>query len=199
MARRARVVEVSEVACRCPRPERITDAERHAQWHELVVEQGGPAGLVDASTLRGARGLASADERRPARQLRGLEVDLDRALEAAEPLLPPAVKLQLDARDTSRDAAARHLPRSGTARHRVLDALGRARGAGATDEELQRHLAMPANTQRPRRVELVEAGYVRASGVIRQTAGGDRAIVWTITDAGRAVLAQLGPLPTEDA
>ena len=189
---------MTAVECGCPRPEGITNPERHAKWHALVVAQGGPAGVVNASTLRAARGLASADERRPRQTPARPRLDPD-VPAAVHDLLPPAVKVQLDAQDTSRDAAARHLPRSGTARHRVLDALGRARGAGATDEELVAHLAMNANTQRPRRVELVEAGYVRASGVIRQTTGGDRAIVWTITDSGRAVLAQLGPLPTGDA
>lgn len=45
-------------ACRCPQtPGRtITDPARHAAWHTLVVEQGGPAELVDLQALREARG-----------------------------------------------------------------------------------------------------------------------------------------------
>ena len=44
--------------CGCPTgPGRsITDEARHADWHRLVIEQGGPAGLVNAETLRAARG-----------------------------------------------------------------------------------------------------------------------------------------------
>jgi hypothetical protein len=35
----------------------ITDPARHAAWHALVVEQGGPAGAVNAETLQAARGF----------------------------------------------------------------------------------------------------------------------------------------------
>lgn len=83
---------------------------------------------------------------------------------------------------TSFQAAARVLGRTGTARRRVLEALI---DAEHTDEELQQLLRMPANTQRPRRVELVEDGYVRATLVSRPTASGTLSIVWTATENGR--------------
>lgn len=35
----------------------ITDPTQHAAWHTLVVEQGGPAGAVNAETLQAARGF----------------------------------------------------------------------------------------------------------------------------------------------
>lgn len=44
----------------CPCPGRITDPQRHAAWHELVVEQGGPAGAVDVVSLSRARGHREA-------------------------------------------------------------------------------------------------------------------------------------------
>lgn len=36
----------------------VCDVDRHLAWHALVVEQGGPAGVVNAETVREARGLA---------------------------------------------------------------------------------------------------------------------------------------------
>ncbi|MGZ4597438.1 MAG: hypothetical protein ACXV3V_10975 [Actinomycetes bacterium] len=47
------------VSCSCPQhPGRaITDPAGHAAWHQLVEEQGGPAGLVNLATLRAARGF----------------------------------------------------------------------------------------------------------------------------------------------
>lgn len=45
--------------CGCPAgPGRqISDQAKHAAWHALVVEQGGPAGEVSVDTLRAARGF----------------------------------------------------------------------------------------------------------------------------------------------
>lgn len=57
----------------CPCPGRITDPARHAAWHAEVVEQGGPAGLVNIDTLRAARGMrtpAPDDHRGRERNLR---------------------------------------------------------------------------------------------------------------------------------
>jgi hypothetical protein len=50
---------VNTYPCGCPKRvgHRIRDRELHLRWHELVVEQGGPAGRVDAYTLRDARGI----------------------------------------------------------------------------------------------------------------------------------------------
>lgn len=45
--------------CGCPTgPGRtVRDAAAHDAWHALVLEQGGPAGAVNATTLRAARGF----------------------------------------------------------------------------------------------------------------------------------------------
>lgn len=88
--------------------------------------------------------------------------------------------------ETSFAAAARFLGRSGTARRKVLLALILA---DSTDEELQSCLKMSANTERPRRVELVDAGYVASTSERRPTASGTRSIVWTATEFGRVMYA----------
>lgn len=83
---------------------------------------------------------------------------------------------------TSRAAAESIEPKTGTKRAVVLAFL-RGRGpAGATDDEMQREIPMGANTQRPRRVELLAARLIRDSGNERNTAGGDAAVVWVATE-----------------
>lgn len=101
------------------------------------------------------------------------------------PIDRPAVKVATRARPTSRAAAAVALPASGTARRSVLDAIA---DRPRTDEELQGDLAMAPNTERPRRVECVDYGWVQDSGYRRPTAAGQPSIVWTLTAAGRAAL-----------
>ena len=79
---------------------------------------------------------------------------------------------------TSREAADAIVPQSATLRRAVLEFL-RSRGFdGATDEQMQDGIPMPASTQRPRRVELVEANLVRDSGTTRKTKSGRNAVVW---------------------
>jgi hypothetical protein len=83
-------------------------------------------------------------------------------------------------RDTTRAAAAAVLPRSGTQRRKVYDAILDAaeRGyGGATDLELTRATGLGGNSVRPRRLELVEAGLVVDTGH-RRTADGTAHIVW---------------------
>lgn len=87
-----------------------------------------------------------------------------------------------DAPGTSR--AAGRAVRTGTARGRILAHLA-SRGPH-TDLELQEHLAIPANTQRPRRVELVDMGLVAPSSDTRVHAGREWT-VWSITHAGEGV------------
>jgi hypothetical protein len=75
--------------------------------------------------------------------------------------------------DTSTAAAEAIRPDAGRLRQFVFEAIWGRGELGATDEELQELLDMPANTQRPRRVELVDAGRVRDSG--RRPADPERA------------------------
>jgi hypothetical protein len=78
--------------------------------------------------------------------------------------------------DTSAAAAISVMPRTGTQRRKVLDHIGRCGYDGATDAELQAALDLSGNSQRPRRVELVEAGLIIDSG--RRRAGH---IVWVLS------------------
>ena len=87
-------------------------------------------------------------------------------------------KYRRDHPKTSRDAAYRAKQRSGTQREKVLLFLESRYPDGFTDEELQDMIGMAANTQRPRRVELVEMEWVEDSGEIRKTRSGLDAIVW---------------------
>lgn len=84
---------------------------------------------------------------------------------------------------TQRQAAILAFPGTGTQRRRVLDHI--ARTGGATDEEMQQALDMNPSTQRPRRVELVDDGWVEDSGRTRKTPSGRDAVVWVLTEQGR--------------
>lgn len=83
--------------------------------------------------------------------------------------------------DTSR-AAAESLPTSSTAtqRMRVLDCIREAGSRGRTDCEIQDLLGMQGNTQRPRRLELLDRGLIRNSGETRKTSSGRKAAVWVV-------------------
>lgn len=61
---------------------------------------------------------------------------------------------------------------------RILAHLVGCGASGTTDEELQFALSMTGNSERPRRVELVRKGLVRASGQARPTFAGGKATVW---------------------
>lgn len=85
--------------------------------------------------------------------------------------------------DTSHTAARSVMPRTGTQRRRVLDFIARRGRLGATDLEVQEALGMNGNTERPRRVELVDAGLITDSGR-RATVHGHPMIVWVATVDG---------------
>jgi len=87
---------------------------------------------------------------------------------------------------TSHAAAAAVLGRTGSARRRVLGLI--AMQDGLTDEEISERLRMPPNTERPRRVELVRAGFIEDSGFYRYTSTFHKAVLWVATDAGRKAL-----------
>ncbi len=82
---------------------------------------------------------------------------------------------------TSRAAAAEILPKAGTLRRLVYDYIFTAGEYGRTDEEAQVYLRLNPSTQRPRRIELVNAGLVRDSGRTRPTRSGRQATVWVAT------------------
>lgn len=107
--------------------------------------------------------------------------------------------------ETAQEAAKAIKLRSGTQRASVLLELLQAdlkTWHGMSDEDLQRTLRMGASSERPRRVELVRMGFVVDSGKRAPTTSGMDAILWTITEAGRAAARKLeiqDPLPFEAA
>jgi len=82
--------------------------------------------------------------------------------------------------DTSRQAAREIETTADTIRGRVMRFLINNID-GATDEAIQVALWLNPNTQRPRRIELVERGLVRDSGARRHTSSGRKAVVWEAT------------------
>lgn len=91
-------------------------------------------------------------------------------------------------RQTEAVAAWQNLPRSGSQRLRVLEAIARAGDEGRTDAELEDRLGMLRPSPGNRRGELVAGGWVRDSGRRRPTRTGSPAVVWVLTEAGRARL-----------
>ena len=80
--------------------------------------------------------------------------------------------------ETSRAAAEAIEPDAATLRGQVL-AFIRGRGSfGSTDEESQMGLRMNPSTERPRRIELWRAGWIKDSGRTRYTRSGRSAVVW---------------------
>jgi hypothetical protein len=80
--------------------------------------------------------------------------------------------------DTSLAAAAAIRPTAATMRGQVLAAIVAAGVDGRTDDELQRELGLQGSSQRPRRIELQQAGLIVQSGEVRKTASGRSAVVW---------------------
>jgi hypothetical protein len=80
--------------------------------------------------------------------------------------------------DTSRDAAHALEPHVSRLELLAWEALVKAGAAGLTDDELEIASRLGPNTARPRRVGLVEKGFVRHSGNYRRTRSGRMAKVW---------------------
>lgn len=104
-------------------------------------------------------------------------------------------KVGAGAPETSQAAARAIRTRSGSQRHTLLREL---RGSDLTDFQLQRDTGIVANSERPRRLELLEAGYIAsATGVDGKRVtrphphSGLDCQVWTITEKGRNALSFL--------
>lgn len=85
---------------------------------------------------------------------------------------------------TAREARDLVLPKVGSQRHRVLQAFHTYDAIGLTDVELAAATDLPANSVRPRRVELVDAGWVCDTGQ-RRRHNGRRHVVWGLTPAAK--------------
>lgn len=86
-----------------------------------------------------------------------------------------------ETKETSLAAAESIKPRCGTDRARVLDCIRAAGELGVTDEEIQTLLSMNPSTQRPRRIELLNARLIQPSGR-RKTRSGREAVTWICTE-----------------
>jgi hypothetical protein len=93
---------------------------------------------------------------------------------APEPLLPFQIHSQ-----PSIDAAASVKPNAHTLRETIFMAISNA-PTGLTDEELSIHTGILGNTERPRRIELQQAGRIVPAGT-RATKSGRQATVWTVS------------------
>ncbi len=98
------------------------------------------------------------------------------------------MKLSRNATDTSVKAAIAAYPKAGTQRARIINLLLCWDG-GLTDAQMQSYLKMPESSQRPRRLELVEGGWLEDSGQRLAWRGHGEAIVWQLTDAARQAAA----------
>lgn len=96
-------------------------------------------------------------------------------------LLEESAQLAKNARETSRLAALKVAPTSGTKRRAVLVEVIAARSHGITDDALSYQLQMPPNTLRPRRVELVEGGWIQPGDREAESFYGNKAIAWVAT------------------
>lgn len=82
--------------------------------------------------------------------------------------------------DTSKEAAIRALPKAGKDRRKVLDFITNQGAIGATDDELEVALGLKSSTARPRRYGLRNDGWIKDSGLRRNTRSGRAAIVWVV-------------------
>lgn len=102
-----------------------------------------------------------------------------------DPTAPRPAPAHLAAADTELNAARLIAPRAGTWRRIVLDVLARSED-GMTDWELHTSLGGNLYTIAPRRTELCRDGWLKDSGRRRVTNNQRAAIVWILTDVGRA-------------
>jgi hypothetical protein len=91
------------------------------------------------------------------------------------------------ASSTERAAAMAVMPRSGTQRMTVLQAIADSPD-GLTDPEVSRKTGIYLYSAAPRRCELLDGGWVTDSGKRRSTGHGGEAIVWVATEKTRVAL-----------
>jgi hypothetical protein len=92
-----------------------------------------------------------------------------------------------DARNTSRIAAERIYPKSGSIRLTVYEYLIRQGLRGATDQEMQSALMMSGDTVRPSRITLLRDGLIIDSGETRLNANGNPCTVWRAIETGMMI------------
>lgn len=83
---------------------------------------------------------------------------------------------------TSREAAERAYPKSGSIRLKIYEYIIRKEMEGATDQEIEAALHIDGNTVRPSRKSLEEDGFILDSGDTRPNKNGNQCIVWRASD-----------------
>ena len=87
---------------------------------------------------------------------------------------------------TSRKAWLQILPDAATLRGKVYSHIVKQGVSGATDEEICDALNIGGSTERPRRIELIEGGFVADSARQRHTRSGRLAAVWVAAKYAKA-------------
>lgn len=170
----------------------------HALARLLTVANADPQYARNARQWEDARRRLARGAEHEVKELQRLVADLVTGLQGIGPARSGQIGGQRQGgHDTSAAALALAAPKAGTQRARVLDALRHderrtlqrrprfgADSVGLTDVELSHDTGLPPNSVRPRRVELVDAGWVEDSGRRRKHNGRDH-VVWTLTEAAR--------------
>jgi hypothetical protein len=90
------------------------------------------------------------------------------------------------ARHTSKTAALKALPRTGSWRAKVYEFIKLQGFNGATDQEIESFLSLNGNTVRPTRMTLLKDGFIVDSGRTRKNINDNDCIVWiSSTEEGK--------------
>jgi transcription initiation factor IIE alpha subunit len=100
-----------------------------------------------------------------------------------ESVMDNKVIIAHNAKQTSRDAANRVYPKSGSIRLAVYEFLIRRGLEGATDQEIESNLNLDGNTVRPTRKTLEQDELIINAGLTRANHNGNQCIVWRAISA----------------
>jgi len=89
-----------------------------------------------------------------------------------------------NAQRTSRAAAEKVLPKTGSLKRRVYEYILYQGLRGATDQEIEKTLQIDGNTVRPTRISLVRDGYLIDTGTTRKNQHNNECIVWRAVEEG---------------
>ena len=88
------------------------------------------------------------------------------------------VYLSSKARETSKKAATKVLPKTGSLRKTVYDFINNRKEFGATDQEMEVILRVSGNSIRPTRLTLADDGWIMDSKQTRVNEHGNECVVW---------------------
>jgi hypothetical protein len=95
-----------------------------------------------------------------------------------------SVIIARNAQRTSRAAAEKVLPKTGSLKRRVYEYILNQGLRGATDQEIEKTLQIEGNTVRPTRVGLFKEGYIIDTGTTRKNHHNNDCIVWRAVEEG---------------